>query len=340
MPPLGVDDLRAVLDKDLQPLPNGGGMVIGVYRHGSRRVMTWGIAKEDSLFEIGSITKTFTGLLLAQMALERKVTLDEPVRLLLPENTVKKPRTGDEITLVDLATHRSGLPGMPDNLRGSDTTQKFVDYRPADLYNYLANHGVRKPDEVEFAYSNLGFSVLGEALANSAGVRYEELLRQRIIEPLGLHDTSVSLSPELQMRLIQGHDDKGKPVPAWDLDGFAAAGGIRSTAGDMLTYLEAQLHQGGAIAESHKLQADAANGTRVALGWFYAPGSGTYLHDGGTLGYSSYVFFNPAGNYAGAVLLNNGPSITSSADLIGAHLHTVAFWRYKVWRHSFQDVIS
>ena len=147
----------------------GGGVTVGVYKKGVRRIFSYGTAAPNSIFEIGSITKTFTGLLLAQMEYQKVVTLDEPVRLLLPTNTVAKP-TGEEIRLSDLATHRSGLPAMPSNLPAGDTTHQFVDYRVADLYAYIATHGVQMKLDSPFAYSNLGFSILGQALANRAGV--------------------------------------------------------------------------------------------------------------------------------------------------------------------------
>ena len=125
-------DLQSVMDRDLrQQLTSGElapgtgvGLAIGVLKHGERRVFTYGAAKPDSLFEIGSISKTFTGLILARMVAEGKVRLDEPVRELLPAGTVAKP-AGEEITLLDLATHHSGLPPMPDNFPPADLGQPF-----------------------------------------------------------------------------------------------------------------------------------------------------------------------------------------------------------------------
>src|SRR4029077_10677427 len=140
----------------------GGGVVIGVVQRGTRRIFVYGSAKEDSIFEIGSITKTFTGLTLAQMVAQHKVHLDEPVRLLLPPGTVAKP-AGAEITLLDLATQQSGLPRMPDNFHPADPQDPYADYRPATLYEVIAKQGVGKPPNTGFNYSNLGLGLLGQA---------------------------------------------------------------------------------------------------------------------------------------------------------------------------------
>src|ERR1019366_6607426 len=104
---------------------------IAVVEHGVRSVFSYGTAKADSIFEIGSISKTFTGLILSQMQQQGKVKFDEPVRELLPPGTVAKP-AGDEITLLDLATQHSGLPPLPDNFKAADPSNPYADYGPAN----------------------------------------------------------------------------------------------------------------------------------------------------------------------------------------------------------------
>jgi CubicO group peptidase (beta-lactamase class C family) len=242
MPLVSAARMKSVLDRDLpKVLPPGAGLAIGVYQRGVRRVFAYGTAKPDSLFEIGSVTKTFTGLILARMVEQGKVQLSEPVRELLPPETVDKP-AGSEITLLDLATHHSGLPRMPGNFHPADKANPYADYHAADLYEYLAKHGLRKPADAAFLYSNLGFGLLGQALANRAHMSYPDLVKAEITGPPGMRDTVVTLSPDQQRRFMQGHDGDGRPVSSWDLDALAGAGALRSTAGDMLTYLEANLH--------------------------------------------------------------------------------------------------
>lgn len=343
MPPVSAADLKSVLDRDLaKALENGelapstgAGVSIGVVERGVRRVFSYGAAKPDSIFEIGSMTKTFTGLILAQMAEQGKVEIDDPVRDLLPANTVAKP-SGPEITLLDLATQRSGLPRMPDNFNPSDAGNPYADYHAANLYAYLTKHGVEVPAGAAFLYSNLGFGLLGQALSVRSGVSYPEMLRSEVTIPLGLNDTTVELSPAQRRRFIQGHDEDHKPAHEWDLDALAGAGAIRSTAGDMLTYLEANLHPeslkppagnpAGATLQaafqlSHQLRADSLPGMRIALAWLYQSDSGNYWHNGATGGYSSYGFFNPKGDYAAIVLLNTSIGGKGSfADRLGQHI--------------------
>ncbi len=344
MPPVPLAQLQSVLNKDFsQALTNGAlapstnvGVTIGVIDHGERQLFTYGTAKTDSIFEIGSVTKTFTGLLLSQMVEQGKVKFDDPVRELLPPGAVAKP-AGDEITLLDLATQHSGLPRMPDNFKPADKNNPYADYTADDLYSFLKKQGVAKPAKTEFLYSNLGFGLLGQALANRAGVGYPQLLRDEITAPLGMTDTVVTLSSIQQSRFIPGYDGRHHPAHSWDLLAFAGAGAIRSTAADMLTYLEANLHPDklpssaastpdgktlpAAITRSHELRADAMGGMRVALAWLYDSETGNYWHNGATGGYSSYVFFNPKADYAVVVLVNTSLGRSGSlADALGQHI--------------------
>jgi CubicO group peptidase (beta-lactamase class C family) len=343
MSPVTAANLQAVLDRDLaQALKSGqlapatgAGVAIGVVKNGVRRVFTYGTARPDSIFEIGSLSKTFTGLILSQMVLQGKVKFDEPVRELLPPGTVAKP-AGPEITLLDLATQHSGLPRLPDNFHPVDSQNPYADYHAANLYEFLSAHGVAKLANTSFLYSNLGFGLLGQALSDRAGVSYPALLKEEVKDPLGLKDTTVSLSLAQQRRFIQGHDAEHHPAHPWDLDALAGAGAIRSTAGDMLTYVQANLDPSkitpvagtpgaatlsAALAQDHTLRADALPGMRIALAWLYLTDEGTYWHNGGTGGFSSYAFFNPKGGYAAVVLVNTSPGSTGSfADRLGEHI--------------------
>jgi CubicO group peptidase (beta-lactamase class C family) len=332
MAPLNVAGLESVLNRDLEqvlrigPLApgTGGGVSVGVWKRGEQRVFAYGTARPDSIFEIGSVSKTFTALALAQLVATGKARLDEPVRELLPPDTVARPE-GTEITLLDLATHRSGLPGSPNNLHSADRHNPFAGYNSADLYAFMKGWGVAKPPHAAFEYSNLGFGLLGQALANRAGVSYAELVN-RITEPLGMHDTAVNLSPEQKGRLIQGYAGPHTPVDIMDLGALAGAGAIRSTAGDMLRYLAANLHPEttsglrAAIELQHEARAQTATGASIALSWFYDSGTGTYFHNGGTPGHTSYVFFDPRDDYAAVVLMNSGSDLLAFDMLLGEHI--------------------
>jgi CubicO group peptidase (beta-lactamase class C family) len=320
--------LRIDLDRALAGVfvpGSDAGAAIGVLDGGERRIFTYGAALPDSLFEIGSISKTFTGVMLAQLVSRGTVTLNDPLRELLPAGTVAPPR-GREISLLDLATHRSGLPRMPDNFRPRDRANPAADYRRSDLFAFLSRHGVRKPGNAPVEYSNLGFAALGEALAYRVGMPYEELLRREITRPLRMVDTVILLPDRKRARFLTGIDIRERPVAGWDLGAFAPAGGIRSTAGDMLAYLDAQLHPErieGPLRESIRLsqrvQADITEDLRIALGWIRDSRTGAYWHNGGTGGYSSYAFFQPEQDRAAVVLLNQN-ALTLLADSIGDRL--------------------
>jgi serine-type D-Ala-D-Ala carboxypeptidase/endopeptidase len=342
-PAVKVADMQSVMSNDLQQAMKSGalgpssnaGISIGVLQHSEVRVFAFGTAKNDSIFEIGSISKTFTGLILAQMVEQGLVKLDEPVRQLLPAGTVAKPE-GAEITLLDLTTQHSGLPRMPDNFKPTNPDNPYADYGAANLYQYISGRGLGKTGSPEFLYSNLGVGLLGQALANRAGATYPALLEQQVTAPLGIHDTVVTLSATQQARFIQGHAANHSVAHAWDLDALAGAGAVRSTANNMLTYLEAQLHPDkiplshaakartlpAAVKLTHELRADVPGGMKIGFGWFYNEATGTYWHNGGTGGYSSFAFFNPKEDYAGVVLSNTtiNPSGTSFADSVGQHL--------------------
>ncbi len=328
MPPVAVRELKPVLDADMAAvLQSGplapqthGGVTIGVLQHGVRRIFSYGTAKPDSVFEIGSITKTFTGLILAQMVEQGEVRLDQPVRELLPPGTVAKPTSGAEVTLLDISDQHAGFPRTPDNLNSADKTNPYARYDAKALYAYVARHGVARPADTPFVYSNLAVGMLGQALANRSGKPYTELLHEEVTGPLQMDDTAVALTPSMKARLIQGHHADGKPVPLWDMGVLVGAGGLRSTAADLLTYLDAQLHpdrlaaatlrtsQGktlpAAIRRSHVVHAEAGKGLHIALNWFRSDATGSYSHSGGTGGYSAFALFNPEKDYAFVVLCN------------------------------------
>jgi serine-type D-Ala-D-Ala carboxypeptidase/endopeptidase len=330
-PPVPLSGLQSALDRVLAPVldhgvlakPTGGGIVIGVYDHGQSKILAYGTAQPDSMFEIGSLTKTFTGLILAQMVLQKKVAFDDPVRALLPDGTVIKP-LGAEITLLDLATQHSGLPRMPDNFHPASAANPYVDYHAEQMYAYMNKHGVGRANETIFLYSNFGFGLLGQALSVRAGIPYGQLVKNEVIDPLHMDDTAITLSPTQQSRLIQGHDVQNHPASRWDFDAFAGAGALASTASDMLKYLEANLHpekistagaapdSPAAIAQDHQLRGTGIGPAKVALAWLYNEQTKIYFHDGGTGGYSSFAAFLPTDDRAIVVLYNRSDVTTGN----------------------------
>jgi CubicO group peptidase (beta-lactamase class C family) len=339
IPPVGLDALKAALDADLAgalrgksalTAGRGGGLVIGVSMQGERRIFTYGAAAPDSMFEIGSITKTMTGALLAHMVAQGTVRLDEPVRDLLSVASLGLPVAGSQdITLRDLATHHSGLPVMDPSFRSGDRVNPYAGYDAARLYAYLARRGLqRQPPQPRFAYSNIGFGLLGHALARREGTRYATLLHDVITGPLRMDDTAIVLSADQRRRFMQGYNATRERMPPFEVGVLASAGAVVSTAGDMLTWLEANLaaertHTGplaADLAASHRLQADAGRAGRIAFAWFFDPASGIYGHSGASLGHTADAFFDPAHDTAAIVLSNAGGGTAVTAGSVGAHL--------------------
>jgi D-alanyl-D-alanine-carboxypeptidase/D-alanyl-D-alanine-endopeptidase len=224
------------------------GMIVGVtdakersfVAHGDRDGTSGDPVKRDRIFEIGSITKLFTALLLADMTQRDEVDLNEPVVHLLPSGVSVPTRNGREIALCDLATHRSGLPLRPTNLQPRDPDDPYAHYTANQLYEFLEEYALSLTPGDVYNYSNVGAGLLGHALARRANSRdYEILVRERILAPLGMNDTIIGLPPHLEHRLASPHDSSLDAIPLWNFDVLAGAGAPRSTAVDMLVFLEA-----------------------------------------------------------------------------------------------------
>ena len=316
----------AAAAKNAVAIEGRSGVVIGlVETDGSQRVVPVANVPMDgrTIFEIGSITKVFTGILLAEMAQRREVSLEDPVQDLLPRGTTVPSRNGRQIRLVDLATHSSGLPRMPNNFAPADPQNPYVDYTEDRLYLFLRGHQLMRDVGESAEYSNLGAGLLGHALSLRAGKPYEELVTERILGPLGMTSTRIVLSADDRVRLAQGHSASGQEVANWDLTTLAGAGGLRSTTQDMLKFLAANLDPpesslGRAIRESQVPRFPMNETSKIGLHWIVRTtrfGRTIVWHNGGTAGYRSYIGFDPVRRH-GVVVLSN----RSSADRLGMHL--------------------
>jgi serine-type D-Ala-D-Ala carboxypeptidase/endopeptidase len=270
----------------------------------------------DTVYEIGSITKTFTATLLAKAVLAGRVTLDTPVAQLLPDFKIPS-RNGKEVTLGALATQRSGLPRVPSNLLGTDPSNPYVDYDAAKLKAFLAGYELRRDPGAAYEYSNLGFGLLGHALAQLDHTAYGTLTGEQILKPLGMTMSGTAFTDGMRARLAPGHDDTGKPAKNWDFDALAGAGAVRSTANDMLRYLKANMGiDPSPLAAATRLaqqpRSDMAGTMRIGLAWM-TTGKGIVWHNGGTGGYMSFLGFTADGR-RGVVILSN---TAASADDLG-----------------------
>ncbi len=199
-------------------------IVLGIVdEHGSRVVscgkLDNGTDQEvdgNTLFGIGSITKTFTALLLQDMIQRGEMKLDDPVAKYLPMSVKMPTRNGKEITLLQLTIHTSGLPANPGNL---DPKSGFADYTTDQLYEFLSGYKLRHDPGTRFHYSNLGVSLLGHVITLKAGTNYESLVEDRIFRPLKMNSTQIA---------TEGHSSV-----------LVAQGGLCSTANDLLKYVSA-----------------------------------------------------------------------------------------------------
>lgn len=321
------------------------GIVVGLLEEGRTRVLAAGTAGGPgarpldgrTVFEIGSVTKVFTAALLAEMAGRGEVRLDEPVASLLPPGTRVPAQQGRDITLLDLATHRSALPRLPANLVAKDPANPYAAYSTGALYEFLAGYRPTRAIGSLYEYSNLGVGLLAHALEHRAGKGYEQLLIERVLDPLGLADTRVTLSPGQRARFAAGHDEGGAAVPPWDFPALGGAGALRSTADDLLRFLAAHLDSSGsdlsaALRETRRRR-NMAGGTTVDIGltWhiIQRPAGPMVVHNGGTGGFRSWIGFDPA-RRAGVVVLVNS---AVDADDIGRHLLDPAMPRTPIVRH-------
>ena len=325
-------EIRGILAERIDEQKRSVGIVVGVVEPGGRRVVAHGrLAVDDptevdgdSVFEIGSITKAFTAILLADLAGEGAVELETPVQRLLGSDVTVPTRNGVEITLEHLSTHSSGLPRMPNNFRPADAGNPYADYTVAQLHEFLSSHELQRDIGAEVEYSNLGTGLLGHALALNQETDYETLVSRRLLEPLGMSDTSITLSPSQQERLAVGHSVQLRPVANWDLPTLAGAGALRSTVNDMLTFVEANLglHDTSlhaAMAVTHAPRRDFQGPSmQMGLGWVVREGHGRKLHwhNGGTGGYRSFLGFDLESRTGVVVLSNSGDSV----DDLGFHL--------------------
>jgi serine-type D-Ala-D-Ala carboxypeptidase/endopeptidase len=339
----GDDEIRRILIERIDVARQGVGIVVGVIDPSGRRVVSYGhLAKDDkrplngdTVFEIGSITKVFTSLLLADMARHGEIGLTDRLAQHLPYEMNVPVRNERAITLQDLATHTSGLPRMPANFVPKDAANPYADYNQELLRQFLSGYALSRDIGSVYEYSNIGAGMLGFALTRKAGrgMDYEMLVRDRITAPrlLDMPDTRVTLTDSMKARLATGHNALLWPVANWDFPPatcmFVGAGGLRSTVNDLLKFLAANL----GLTETPLAPAMAsmiANprptgrpNVAIGLGWHIttSPGSRQIVwHNGGTGGYRSFIGFDQKARI-GVVVLSNTNTQTGVDD-IGMHL--------------------
>ncbi|MEX0642568.1 MAG: serine hydrolase [Pirellulales bacterium] len=329
-------DLKSQIDPLAQPLVDQGkivGMVIGILRDGETQVLAYGETVKGSgknpdgrtVYEIGSATKAFTGDLLADAVLAGRMKLDDPAQNYMPKAVTMPEVDGKPITLEHLATHTSGLPRLPDNMKFGDPMNPYADYTGKQLADFLNGHKLRRPPG-EYEYSNLGMGLLGMLLARESKKPYEALLIDHITKPIGMTDTNIKLNKSQQERLAPPYDAQLRPKKNWDIPTLAGAGAVRSTADDMLKFLKTNMAEDDkALTKSLQFAREKRHtmkdGGAIGLGWHLHGDGITWWHNGQTGGYSSWMGIVPPIKVGVVVLTNTATDLTTQ---LGTELTQVA----------------
>ncbi len=327
------EQVQKILSDRIDVEKEAVGIVVGLVDVSGKRIFAHGATKTgelapkpdgDTVFEIGSVSKVFTSLLLADMVQKSEVALEDPASKYLPKTVAMPTRGKREIALLDLATHTSALPRMPTNHAPADLGNPYADYSVEMMYSFLSSCKLTRAIGSKHEYSNLGAGLLGHILALRAGSDYETLLHNRIAKPLGMTSTAIQLTPDMQRRLATGHDESLAAVKNWDILTLAGAGAIRSTVNDMLLFLEANMGKKDTSLKAAMLDQQFTRkptdspDLSMALGWhkFTKFGEELTWHNGQTGGYHSFVGFDKKRGVGVVILCNTGANI----DDIGFHL--------------------
>ncbi len=277
---------------------------------------------EHTIYEIGSISKVFTAILLAQQVADGDLTLDDKINDYLPVE-VQVPVMGEqEITFGNLSDHTSGLPRMPTNFDPENPGNPFADYTVDMMYDFISNYKPVREVGAEYEYSNLAQGLLGHLLAENKQTTYEQLMVQTIAAPLEMSETKIELDQNMKDNLALGHSG-GAVVENWDIPSLAGAGAIRSSAADMAKFISANLGYiesplVATMENSHQVRHDKVGAMSVGLAWHIKKGKDgdVIWHNGGTGGYKTFAgFVKETGK--GVVLLTNS---SEGAEDIGFHL--------------------
>ncbi len=296
-------------------------------------------ATEDSLFQIGSITKLYTATLVMQLVDEGRIDLDAPVVTYLPELKLADPEVAEEVTLRHLLSHTSGIAGdhFPDLGRGEDVLARYV--------ASCAEIGQTHPLDATMSYCNAGFVIAGRIVEQVTGETWDDALARRLLAPLGVGRTFTDPEDVLRFRCALGHaeqDGRTQPVSQWGLPrACGPAGRICATAADVVAFARMHLDAGrgpggeqtlspgsvAAMREPHVAVPDTStHGSHVGLAWALFDGDHprVYGHNGGTIGQAAFLRVVPDAGVAIALLTNGGHALDLFEDLVRPLLDELA----------------
>lgn len=323
-PIYGLPDERQIASQ-IEPLLKDGsylGIVVGIVGPKGRKVFGFGNISRysvdkpsgDTVFPLASITKTFTGALLSDLTLRGIVRLDDSIAKYLPTGVIKPDNPLGRITLLDLATHTSGLPKMPTNMISPHAGKSMAPYSVAQLYDFLTHYRLATPPGLEFQYSNLGTALLGHIIEIASRVPYEKLVEDHICIPLDMPSTRITPNKSMRQRLAQGYDKKLNVVKLQTYDVGKGSGGLYSTGNDMLNYLAANMGLSDAEivpalldAQTLRRRVPGKENEFMGLAWQIKTVRGRQIlnKNGGLVGFQSFIAFSKA-DKVGIIALANG----------------------------------
>jgi CubicO group peptidase (beta-lactamase class C family) len=271
---------------------------------------------EDSIFEIGSISKIFTTLLLMDQVAKGKICLNDPIEKFLPD--VKIPsKNNKKITFNHLLTHTSALPRLPNNLVIGSLENPYKNYDIKELYDFLNNYQLTHIPGTKYEYSNLGIALLGHILTLMTNSSYESLLNTVICKELNLKNTSIFLDNARKKNMAQAYHMKN-PVSNWDFKVFEGAGGILSNIKDMTLFLKTCMnleenYLSKLLCDSYKKKHEISLNLSMGLGWHIF--DSIIFHDGATGGYRSFIGFDINKSKGIVVLSNSTENLASELGL-------------------------
>lgn len=315
------DDKRTLEDVLIHKVENekvSVGIAVAVIENDQVRYINVGVAdknieqkiNQNTLFEIGSISKVMTSTALATFVEDKQLSLSEPIQKYLPKSVRIPERESKPITFESLANHTSGLPRLPTNMPFGDPLNPYNDYTTEMMFQFLSEYTLPRVVGAQAEYSNLGAGLLGYTLAKVDETTFERMLKARVLQPLKMNSTYITVPDSKNSTRSLGHNGNLDPTPYWQLPALAGAGAVVSNSSDMARFLKANMEKSGlpeSISLSQKPTTNMGNpNTRVGLGWIIqktAKGD-VYLHDGQTGGFASFIGFNATLN-KGIVILSN-----------------------------------
>lgn len=305
-------------------------IVVGIINANGRQILSEGrlsdenpaLPDSNTIYEIGSITKVFTSLLLADMSLKHQLSLTDPISKYLPKSLKTPVKNGQEITLLNLSTHRAGFPRNAFNLDPKNLDNPFADYTINRLYEYVSKFEPSREINSRWEYSNIGYALLGHILSLVAQNDFDTLVNQSICKPLNMNSTFFSLPQKLR-NVATGHTEYGMPTNDWDLL-LAGGGGLRSNVNDLLIFVAANLgfiktdlHPAMELCHVPQAKKDGNDGY-ITMGWTLRNDRGEQIlwKDGGTGGYRTFLGIDIKNRFGVVVLSNSNNSVTD----IGLHI--------------------